>query len=427
MGNSNSDNKSKEDNLAKYGGIYLKPNKDRYHPGEQFEGIIYLNLLTSYPGDSLYIQVKGLEKWVHAYTTHSNKRTHHHLGKEKETFLDVKIPVYKNLSGQDFQPGQYAFPISFLIPLNIPASVYLEGTKFIASIEFKVKAILDTFDPKASKLKYKEQLLIEENRKTVNSQLQQREEIALMICCCCNYGFSTVSLQLEKDILMPGETTNMRFSVDNSEGRLSFISVKCELIEKTVLGNNRFRFNRHPVAISLPGFKAGGNLLEQVVQLTLPPYSQINAKNKKIHQKRITSYSDISNIIYPENEIVPTTLGKIVNISYSLAVELIYDGCCSCCFDNAIAHIPVQIFIPDFKFEPTVEAPMAWAPQVMPTVNLSLGPLNESYGGGNQTYQGTEQQLGKMQIQDNFMKPQTSYDSSTFSVELQMTQRQITD
>ena len=226
---------------------------------------------------------------------------------------------------------------------------------------------------------------------------------------------------------MPGETTNMKFSVDNSEGALSFISVNCELIEKTVLGNNRFYFTRHPVAVNFPGFKARGNLLEQVAQLTLPPYSQQNAKTKKLHQKKAT-YWDMKKIVYPKNEIVPTTLGKIVNISYSLAVELIYDGCCSGCFDKALAHIPVQIFITDFfKLEPTVEAPMGWAPQVMPTVNLSLGPLNESYERGNQNNQGTEQQLEKMQIQDNFMKPQTSYDSSTLNVELEMTQRQITD
>ena len=50
--------------LAKYGGIYIKPEKDSYHPGEQFNGVVYLNLLTNCPGDSLIIEVKCKEKYM---------------------------------------------------------------------------------------------------------------------------------------------------------------------------------------------------------------------------------------------------------------------------------------------------------------------------------------------------------------------------
>lgn len=81
--------------IAAEGGIFLKPNKACYHPGEQFEGVIYLNLFTAYPGNALSIKVKVVEKWVQAQDQ---------LVRYMKKSLDTKLPVSKYIDIAEFQP-----------------------------------------------------------------------------------------------------------------------------------------------------------------------------------------------------------------------------------------------------------------------------------------------------------------------------------
>ena len=102
-----------------------------------------------------------------------------------------------------------------------------------------------------------------------------------------------ISATLEKDILMPGETTNLRLSVDNSQGKVNFTGIKCELIESVILVQERPNLlKRTLIALNLPGFDGKDSLPEQVVRLTLPPCSQSSANPKTLNYKGY-QYSDI--------------------------------------------------------------------------------------------------------------------------------------
>ena len=400
--------------VAKYGGVFLKPSKDRYQPGEQFNGTIYLNLLATYPGDSISVVVKCVEKWGRSYRTHHNKRTQHHLARGKNVVMDMKIPVYKNPDGE-LHPGQFAFPVSFLIPSNTPPSFYQEGDEWVASIEFKVKVRVETFEPKAPKLEYKEQIIIQEEKVLLGEPMQKTETIQLSECCC-RYGETTISLGLEKNALMPGETTNLIFKVDNTQGKYSFATTKCELVQKIWLGT-QYIFHTRPVVIDLPGFNANETLPEQRVQLTLPPYNPTKLKHKRIPYKRLT-YSDVHAMRVTPDELHLTTQGKIVSTQFFLAVELNFTGC-TCCFSNPTVMIPVQVFVPPFTLAYNdVVAPLDWNPKVMPVANLTIEmppftPVTNYPGGQQQQQEG--QLIYQMQANDNYMKPQQNFDNNTFS------------
>ena len=423
MGASESSNSAKyAQYLAQYGGIYIKPDKDRFCPGEQFNGYIYLNLLKSYPGDSLYVIVKGVEKYMYSYTSDNDRSTSYNVAKDKSVFVNQKIPVYK-VSGRDFQPGQYAFPISFLIPPGTPPSFYQEGNDWVASIEFKVKAVLETFDPKSPKLRYKESILIEDNKNLqgIPNESQRRFELKVCGCCCC-CGEATISLGLEKNALIPGETTNLGFFVDNSKGGLVFESVRCELIEKIALGNYRYLFRNNVVELNFPGIEPKANSRRQEVQITLPPYKPQNIKSKRIPYKRYR-YDDVHKMRYGKNELVPTTRGKLVDVQYFLAVELInHEWGAGCCFSNPIVEILVQVYLPSFTLNNNIQAPQDWNPKLMsssnfaldvaPTMNYYEGVDPDSQNQARQLKQDAEILTQKMGMDDNFMKPHKNFDDN---------------
>ena len=401
---------------AQYGGIYLRPDKDRYYPGEQFTGTIYINLIKDYPGDSLYIQFKGTEKWMHAYITRDNdNHTHHHFHKGRTPILDIRLLVIKN-NGVPLANGQYAYPVSFLIPQNIPGSIYHEGNGYVASIEFKVKALLDTFDPKGAKLKYKEIIVIDTPRTSQGVPLQKLETIPLQMCCC-KYGTATISLALQKDALMPGETTKIKFSVDNSQGNLAFLSVRCELLEQVIIGNVHRTFQYLPAFISFPGFAEKAPLRENEADLTIPNYNPLTLKSKKIHYKRY-GFHDVHAMRQRFGTVDPTTFGKIVNVKHFLAVELVYNGSCFCCLRPPRILIPVQIYSPQFTLPPMYQAPQDWHPKMMPTTNLTLDA--QIYG---EAPKQNTQLISAMNT--NFMKPQQDFTGNVYGggdVELQKPQ-----
>ena len=141
---------------------------------------------------------------------------------------------------------------------------------------------METFDPKDPKLEYKEQIIIQDEKALFGEPMQKAETIRLTeCCCCCRHGETTISLGLEKNALMPGETTNLIFKVDNSLGEYSFTRAKCELVEKISLGNS-YHFTNHVVVVALPGIKTNNSLPEQKVRLTLPPYNPTKLKDKRI-------------------------------------------------------------------------------------------------------------------------------------------------
>jgi len=45
-----------------YGGIYVATDKSHYTSGENVTGKIYLNFHSAYPGNTIFLKLKGLER-----------------------------------------------------------------------------------------------------------------------------------------------------------------------------------------------------------------------------------------------------------------------------------------------------------------------------------------------------------------------------
>ena len=94
----------------KYGGLFIITDKPFYYPGENVTGKIYVNLHTQFPGNELFIKVKGegiiyiIRENVRfsvyrTVTTGSgkNRRTRRveDFYRGNKTIFRNKIPIYK--------------------------------------------------------------------------------------------------------------------------------------------------------------------------------------------------------------------------------------------------------------------------------------------------------------------------------------------
>ena len=393
MGSATSKN---AEHVTKFGGIHIKADRERYYPGEQFNGVIYLHLTTHFPGDSLYVRVKCTEKYIHTKVPVKTLPTHLYIdqpGVTKRKIIDTRVPVHSN--NGNFQPGHYAFPISFLIPTTTPGSVYHEGDNFAASIEFSVNAYLQPTDTKGHRLSHKEVLIIEERQQpqtTTTTQPRKHKNFDLKCCwflCCC--GKADLTVALDREYLTPGETVDVRVTVDNTHSKLSWSHIRCDLIEEVIVDDGTFRYRNIPVTVEVPGVKKKTGITEKTISLALPPYYPSKVKSRRIPLKA-TDYDDVNQMVYPKKELIATTTGRSFSVRYTLAVELIYTDTICCCLTEKVVYLPVHVRVPSFKSSTSnIQVPHNWNPRYWATKTITVeNYVQESVK--TQTHTHTQQQ-----------------------------------
>jgi len=363
--------------FEKYGKIYIKSDKPYYNPGEQYTGIINLQLQMPYPGNKIMLKLKGREAYQYAYVDKYDPETkqtyprHRHVKKqETEEILNIKILVYQQEGG--FLPGDYAFPISFLIPQGIPGSLYQEGQKCIAEIDYKLQVKVESSILGVASMKYKDELVINENIQiNVDKTNQVSQTLEVISCLCMKQGHVTVNARFEKDYLMPGEKARMLFTADSSQCSLECPNITLQIKEKLILGRpgNSQKTLEHVASQSnIEGITQGEVIKDKIIEVALPKYNPLAAKKKKLDLKIGATHIYLVSKFTP-NELVPSVNGRIVKSQFSMQLVFNYSGCL---VKAPSVVVPIMIYNPVSKSELSMMAPPNWKPQVMPISNLTL-------------------------------------------------------
>ena len=143
--------------VSGFGTIYVQLNKGNYTPGEQINGVVYLNVEVDYPGHcEVRLNISGLEdtklieRWTetksstdsegNSTTEYETRYTDHH---EINTFFNYSFPIYK-FSTSYVPAGNYTFPICFVLQKGIPSTFFYEfvqyNTKCHAKVNYSIKA-----------------------------------------------------------------------------------------------------------------------------------------------------------------------------------------------------------------------------------------------------------------------------------------------
>jgi hypothetical protein len=340
-------------------------------------------LLLPYPGNQLFIKLKGKES-VHLavqqarnYAIMENgievQKTdwYEELFEEKHHIINMTVPLY---TWGTLIPGQYIVPFSFMIPSALPSSFYQEGHRYLANINYHIEAILQPFMLNEPRLKYKQNFIVRQPLTNVGNGHGQTITTQLS-ACCSSKGSNVLKVNFEKNYYAPGETAQVIMQLDNTQSQIANSRIAFTLNQKLTLraGAQSQVKNHIKVERDLPGVPAGGASTSNLIALNLPAFQ--GGDYKKTRSYVLTEY--LVNLKEDNNVLNSCTKSQFITSEYCLSVSCPMEGCCA---NTPAAICPIEIYYPEIQLA-QVYAPNGWQPQQldnvavafqMPTIGLTM-------------------------------------------------------
>ena len=396
MGSSGSKN---IDKAAKYGQIYIQTDKPSYSGGETVIGNIYINLIAPYPGNQLFLKLKGIEAVYFVGTKGDSKDSiqPEELQSEKRTIIRQDFPIH---SWTSLESGQFIIPFEFMFPHSLPPSFHQRGFKYSAYIAYHLEAYLKPPNKNIPKLKCKQNVIVRESLRGSMQGYSNQIKTQLKTCGCIQQGTNILKAHFAKSSYIPGEVAQVVMQLDNSKSGLDNKKIICSLKQRLKLaikGNPREQIFTK-VYRELPGVPTKRFSESNYLALNLPPLQEEFSFQDK-NQFSLAALSDLKESNYT---ISSTTHSKLITSEYYLEVSCPMSGCFS---TTPMVICPVSICHPDVNFAP-VAAPEHWEPETIKRVSIGFAPPPEEYSPTNN--------FGMM---ENFM-PRKSQGHGDSSVEL---------
>jgi hypothetical protein len=360
-------------NFKDYGDIYIFLANRNYHPGEQVNGMVYINLEKTFPAGTITLKLEGKEKFKHFwaewyYVTNPNgtrrRRKEIKEESEKKGAFKGEFPI-ASFPGKKIPAGQYQFPVSFVLPDKIPSSFYskwtTEGQKCYAKIEYEMKVKLEKGKDGDDLLKCKQTFIVNAPLKSMPMS-KSKTEVKNVVCYwCLSKGKMKISSHLDKDAYMPGEKAKAFVEVENGS------SYKCEKLTGEFIqyiemkGKTTVKKDR---VLSI----SKGDSIEAKENATGD-----NARNMEMVIKGVAQDGEDGVKFYNTS-----CEGKIIKCHYQLAI-VGHMECLDCiCDQKPDCDIPVQIYTPSMPAMPEYAPLVKWAPQMYPMYTADLN----MHGGG---------------------------------------------
>ncbi|KAF1332735.1 Arrestin domain-containing protein a, partial [Globisporangium splendens] len=311
--------------LGKKGKIGIAVDKPAYIAGEIVRGTIYVDIYEPIKCDALVLKATGKEKveWRETHTEFDdgnsiNKYEDHEAEKE---FFKQKI-VISAISAM-YMPGQYMYPFQYQLPVGLPGSFHLASyssghvDNLEAKIKYKFKATLDVDGFFASDLKADCNLVVHERNFQSIQPSEDSTTQSVDFLCCFNRGMCNLAVAMDKNVYLPGETSQIQCHIDN-KSQVDITTMRCHLFQdiRLVGGHGHEQEFTHEIATrEFPGVPAGSTL-QQPQPLLLA--------------------SDNGEFLNP------STTGTLVRCSYRIVVECDIPWC-----PDVELHLPVTIIAPE--------------------------------------------------------------------------------
>ena len=365
------------------GKIQLQTACPFYEPGNEVQGVIYLEIMEPVYAHHIEMEVKGGEKcsftrfWTESERHGDETRfvERHEKLKHSKKFLEFKPSVFdiQGSYGGVLQPGIYQVDFQMKLPDHIPSSLHFKDhhsrEKPKAKVKYYVKVVLKTHD-KHDEMKYKQVLIIREKPVAFRTGDAQAETSHLKTWCCIDQGTSTMSSVFEKNQYLPTEVAKGFVRINNEHCQLNAHRVSFYVEQRLTvhIGHHSHTHVARLVNNTMEGPHAGAAHWEQEMMLNLGAikYEVVKEKKKKGVMKAVS----------PEDAFMmagvqPATHGKKVTNEYFLCVLVEYAGCV-CCVNLPDSRMPLTI-IPIvnpacFGFQP----PNGWAPMPLGSTHITL-------------------------------------------------------
>lgn len=380
MDNRNSRGKHWEE-TEKYGNIFIKLDKEEYYEGEQLNGEVYIDLVDEFPGNELFLRLKGKEV-VHFVESESRMRTRSDgtqetyyeqvLRTDQQYNMNYHIPTHQWTEHRTVGPGQYIVPFSTKLPSKLPSSYFQKMNRALASIEYSVDAMIKPHDRSQPSMLFKHRFLIKSKGDPRILQDGGRSTKGYSTCCISK-GESEITCKFEKSYYIPGEAAKLLLQINNTRSKIGCSGVKLDLkqhLELRVQGREKsFTFN--VVHRDLPAVPAGQVSETQLTSLQLPTRQAGDYAYLK-HDDRLRDLL-VEEPLYA-NSINPSTNGESITSRLTLTIRAYMEGFGH---EDNVLQMPCYITLPPYEIKPEVRESDSWRPETLETKVLSLRPLFE--------------------------------------------------
>lgn len=332
--------------------IFIHTDKQQYYAGEVVRGQVMLSVASAINVDSINIKLSGYEQAEFDYIVtrsvpaptkddpHATRiETKLRHAKESNTFFKRRYVLYSVRS--TLVGGSFCFPFEFTLDTGLPGTFSLYNgrqSSTQATVHYEVRAEVQVPGLFESDLKHYQEILICQPLKQQLMSSDTYKESKVTFLCCIPKGTVSLAATIDKNAYAPGEPVMLNLIVDNSQSRVDLESFSFRLERNITLrasGESHYE-NSVIVKTKCPGV-VKGERAERRLAVQLPLRTE------------------------------PSTDSRLVKCYYTLIVELSVPWS-----PNVKVTQPVQVYAaPLPTYSAAITMPDGWAPQVMPTVNLS--------------------------------------------------------
>ncbi|CAI2370985.1 unnamed protein product [Moneuplotes crassus] len=394
-----------------HGHIVVQTSKPYFTPGEEVTGNIYLSMDQPFPATSLELEIKGKEevKWKirkNSSSSNSSHNRYHYTIKmeDKKQIFFFQATIYE-FEDETVYAGQYDFPFKFLLPEDLPSSCYFSSysQKARGMAQYKIKASLKCNTDDMKDMVFKQTLIIRQQPESIEMSTKADYNAKVYkCCCCCSEGTVTMQSETDKTIYTPTETVKIIGNIDNSNSKKDLKKIKVQLVQCVKMyGKRRKRdllktafndpsdflftagdseYNQEFVVMEkeYPGIKKGEMTDEESnhMELNLAEYGQeAYIDNSDEENEGEQSHASLDHEILAKDDealrerIQPTSIGKIIQITYKLKITGDYGTCCGC--SDPQTSIDLFITPPKLPSYQVLEPPPNWNPEIFESKNFT--------------------------------------------------------
>ncbi|CDW71388.1 UNKNOWN [Stylonychia lemnae] len=350
-----------------YGYLYIQTNQSHYEPGQQVIGTIFIRTMMPLEVSTINIEVKGVEKGGFTVTRSNGKSTHRERRWYTHRHIKYDQPCF-NFAVDTLQPGDYAVPFQFNLPLGIPATMFLNDPKHRDHPKMKVKYTLRANlknKVKKNLMFFKQIIKVVEPIIEYKQDLQNVSERKVTTCCCINQGISRIEAHFDRNIFYAHENCRAEIKIDNSKCNINITDSRLA-IEQHIYIKAGWDVFRNVYTL---GERYGkevrardAQISNQVIDLPLSTIRyEVHEEKKKDGSMKI--YSDQEKFLM--GQLQAASHGKQLTNEYFVAIRCNYQGC-TCCRELPHIKVPVAILpteVPDLMRQQTeVERPDDYNP-----------------------------------------------------------------
>jgi hypothetical protein len=368
------------------GGIIIELNKPSYKPGEVVNGSIYVNMIQSFSTKNLEmtLHVQQYTKFreissdefheknrmrlymKHITGDHKNIKIKEHKEGKKEYFNgSIVIASYSN---NLIPPGQYQYPFSFVLPLNLPGSFEFYDGSNIAYSAYFLEASLAAVN-RSQIIKTQNLIIVNQAQETMGIVNQMEKTARLKTWCCIKRGSSTLMVNILKDSFYTNDTIMADCMLDNTNTKLDADNIKVQLMQKIVLKDNSGRnrlIQRKITDLSYKNIYKAGKKSRQTFEL--PIIDNENPALQHIHQCNHQHLFRSTDLI---SKLQASIKSELIDCTYHLLVKPEYDTVMMSS-ERLVVEIPIAIYIPDIRIDISLFRPKSWNPHICPGLKFDF-------------------------------------------------------